>query len=144
MSELGRELVSIPARESWFRFCTQASLDPKEFGTVKCVLIFWEVGQWGRMEGEKILEASFYLVFWFLFYPRFFTYVSTEKSGIACFRVKVNSSSLFLPMHVRLGFLSLSLSLPLSFPSFPYALFGLYCHDDGEERFVLKSRVNFS
>lgn len=68
------------------------------------------------MEGEKLLEASMYLVFWFLFYPWLFTYTNTRQSGMACFSVNVNSCSLFPPVHLWLTLAhSLTLLLFLDF-----------------------------
>lgn len=91
------------------------------------------------MEGEKLLEASMYLVFWFLFYPWLFISINTRQSGMARFLVNVNSCSLFLP-----GYLQLVLARSVSLSLLPFDCFALYCLADGEERFVLKSRVNFS
>lgn len=45
------------------------------------------MGEWGRMEGEKLLEASMYLVFWFcfdlwLFY--LYKYKAIRNGGFPC------------------------------------------------------------
>ena len=53
--------ILVGRRESWFPFSTQASLDPKQFGAVGCILIFCEMKERGRVErersGDKLLSC---------------------------------------------------------------------------------------
>lgn len=53
--------ILVERRESWFPFCTQASLNPKQFGSVGCILIFCEMEERGRVERESAQETSFFL-----------------------------------------------------------------------------------
>ena len=66
-------------RESRSPFCTQASLDPKQFGAVECILIFCEMEERGRVERESAQETSFYLVFCFLSYLFLFAYINKKE-----------------------------------------------------------------
>ena len=107
--------ILVGPRESWFPLCTQASLDPKQFGAVGCILIFCEMEERGRVERESAQETSFYLVFYFLSYLLLFAYIKRRKSEITCFHVNINSCSIFLPVHLHTASLSLSFSFFLDF-----------------------------
>lgn len=52
-----------------------------------------------------------------------FAYINRRKSGIACSRINVNSCSIFLPVDLCTGAVSLS---------FLFIPFGFCCCDDGE------------
>lgn len=106
--------ILVGRRESWFPFSTQASLDPKQFGAVGCILIFCEMKERGRVERESAQETSFYLVFFFLSYLLLFAYIKRRKSEITCFHVNINCS-IFLPVYLHTTSLSLSFSFFLDF-----------------------------
>lgn len=89
------------------------------------------MGEWGRMERERVQETRFYL-FCFLSCLLLFAYINRRKSGI----VSMWTSTL------AQYFCPYTCVLPLSVCfSFLFIVFGFYCHHDGEERFVKISKV---
>lgn len=123
-------------------FLHPASLDPSSLGlkSVSLSLGRWETRNDGRKE---VSRGKLLLCFLFFFISLTFS-VNTRKSGIACFHANVNPGLIFLSLYLFSGVFSPPAPHSHSlFFSFPFTLFGLYCCDNGEERFI-KSGMKFS